>query len=78
MVKDGIMSQILNALVDRYNAQISEAKAVLEIYLNKSVGIGEHPEIVQAIEMEVAKMAEAQDKLDTVNQLLNEKEFIQD
>ena len=39
MVKDGIMSQILNALVDRYNAQISEAKAVLEIYLNKSVGI---------------------------------------
>ena len=28
--------------------------------------------------MEISKMAEAQDKLDTVNQLLNEKEFLQD
>ena len=48
------------------------------MYQNQSVGIGEHPEIVQAIELEVAKMAEAQDKLDTVNVLLNEKEFIQE
>jgi hypothetical protein len=32
------MSRILDALIDRYNAQISEAKATLEIYLNKSVG----------------------------------------
>ena len=54
------------------------AKANVLVYKEQSVGIGEHPEIVQAIEMEVAKMAEAQDKLDTVNQLLNQKEFIQD
>ena len=43
MVRSSIMSKILDALVDRYKAQISEAKATLEIYLNKSVGIGEHP-----------------------------------
>ena len=69
---------IIEALEKRYEAQLAEADATLKIYLENSVGIGEHPEVVQAIEMEVAKMAEAQDKLDTVNQLLNEKEFIQD
>ena len=35
------MSKILDALVDRYKAQITEAKATLEIYLNKSVCIAE-------------------------------------
>ena len=39
---------------------------------------GDRSQIVQAIELEIAKMAEAQDKLDTVNVLLNEKEFIQE
>jgi len=35
---------ILDALEDRYNAQISEADATLKIYLEHSVGIGEHPQ----------------------------------
>ena len=48
------------------------------IYKDKSVVIGEHPEIVQAIETELSKAAEAQDKLNMCNRLLDEKEFIQD
>lgn len=69
---------LLSALAKKLEGDIAIAKANIQVYQNQSVGIGEHPEVVQAIEMEVAKMAEAQDKLDTVNQLLNEKEFIQD
>ena len=69
---------LLQALQKKLEGDLAVAKANIMVYKEKSVGIGEHPEIVQAIEMEVAKMAEAQDKLDTVNQLLNEKEFIQD
>ena len=69
---------LLTALSKKLEGDIAIAKANIQVYQNQSVGIGEHPEIVQAIEMEVAKMAEAQDKLDTVNQLLNEKEVIQD
>ena len=42
------------------------AKANILTYQRKSVGIGEHPEIVEAIETEVAKLAEAEDKLETV------------
>ena len=69
---------LLQALKKKLEGDVAVAKANVLIYKQKSVGIGEHPEIVQAIEMEISKMAEAQDKLDTVNQLLNEKEFIQD
>ena len=69
---------LLSALAKKLIGDIAIAKANIQVYQNQSVGIGEHPEIVQAIELEVAKMAEAQDKLDTVNILLNEKEFIQE
>ena len=51
------MSQILNALVDRYNAEISEAKAILEIYLNKSVGIGEHPQHLDEVDKLIVKIS---------------------
>ena len=69
---------LLQALKKKLEGDVAVAKANVLIYKQKSVGIGEHPEIVQAIEMEISKMAEAQDKLDTVNQLLYEKEFLQD
>ena len=69
MVKDGIMSQILNALVDRYNAQISEAKATLEIYLNKSVGIGEHPQHIDEVDKLVQKIATAKENLMVIDEI---------
>ena len=71
---------LLQALQKKLEGDLAVAKANIMIYKEKSVGIGEHPEIVQAIEMEVAKAAEAQDKLNTVNDLLDGlgPEFIQD
>ena len=41
---------ILKALEDRYNAQISEADATIKIYLDNSVGIGEHPQHIDEID----------------------------
>ena len=72
---------LLQALKAKLEGDVAVAKANIMIYKEKSVGIGEHPEIVQAIEMEVSKMAEAQDKLDTVMPLLGDTkgpDFIQD
>lgn len=69
---------LLQALKKKLEGDVAVAKANIMIYKEKSVGIGEHPEIVQAIETEVAKAAEAQDKLNMCNRLLDEKEFIQD
>ena len=54
---------ILNALEDRYNAQISEAEATLKIYLEKPVAIGEHPQHVEEADKLVEKIANAEEKL---------------
>ena len=35
---------LLEALRARYEAEIAEADATITIYLNNSVGIGEHPQ----------------------------------
>ena len=54
---------ILKALEDRYNAQISEADATMKIYLEKSVGIGEHPQHIDEVDKLVEKIANAEEKL---------------
>ena len=63
------MSKILKALTDRYNAQISEAKATLEIYLNKSVGIGEHPQHIDEVDKLVQKIATAKENLMVIEEI---------
>jgi len=54
---------IITALEDRYNAQISEADATLKIYLENSVGIGEHPQHIEEVDKQIEKIANAEEKL---------------
>ena len=54
---------ILQALEDRYNAQISEADATIKIYLENSVGIGEHPQHIDEVDKQMQKLVDAQEKL---------------
>ena len=54
---------ILKALEDKYNAQISEANATLKIYLEQSVGIGEHPQHIEECDKLVEKIANAEEKI---------------
>ena len=54
---------ILQALEDKYNAQISEADATIKIYLERPVGIGEHPQHLEEIDKLLQKIVEAQEKL---------------
>ena len=54
---------ILQALEDKYNAQISEADATIKIYLEKPVGIGEHPQHIEEIDKLLQKIVDAQEKL---------------
>ena len=67
------MNRLLEALVAKYNGQILEAKANIDVYRN-SVGIGEHSDIVAEIDKQVAILAEAEDKLESVLNLLKEYE----
>ncbi len=59
---------ILKALEDKYNADISEAEANLKIYLENPVGVAEHPNIVKEADKLVAKIAEAEDKLNILKE----------
>ena len=63
---------LLKALKKNIEGDLAVAKANVLIYKETSVGIGEHSEIVQSLEMEVTKAASAQDKLKMVDILLNE------
>ena len=58
--------QILEALVKKYEAQIAEAKATINIYLSNPVGIGEHPQHLEEIDKLMGSVADAEDKLDVV------------
>ena len=53
---------LLKALEVRYEAQIAEAEAILEIYLENSVGIGEHPQHIEEIDKLFEKIATAKEK----------------
>ena len=59
---------LLQALEDKYNAQISEAEATLKIYFTNSVGIGEHPQHVEECDKLINKIAEAEDKLQVLKE----------
>ena len=54
---------ILQALADKYQAQISEADATIKIYLEKPVGIGEHPQRIEEIDKLLQKIVDAQEKI---------------
>ena len=57
---------IISALRARYEADMLEADATINIYLNSSVGIGEHPQHLDEINKLLAKIAEAKDKLEAL------------
>ena len=54
---------IIKALEDKYQAQISEADATIKIYLENSVGIGEHPQHIEEVDKQLQKIADATEKL---------------
>jgi hypothetical protein len=56
-------AKIKEALERRYGGVIAEAKANVEVYLTNPAGIGEHPDIIGAIDTQMERIAEAEDKL---------------
>ena len=46
----GLRLALIQALEDKYNAQISAADATIKIYLTNSVGIGEHPQHLEEMD----------------------------
>ena len=57
------MSTLLRALEAKYEAEILKAKANIDVYVTSSVGIGEHPDLVEAIDTQLQALADAEEKL---------------
>jgi hypothetical protein len=64
---------ILEALRTRYEAEIAEADATANIYLDNSVGIGEHPQHIEEVNKQIEKIANAKEKLDVLDEFEPEK-----
>ena len=48
-------------------AELELQKANIEVYMRQVVGIGEHSDIIETIQKELDKMAQAQDRLDILD-----------
>ena len=59
---------LLDALEKRYEAEIAEADATVKIYLENSVGIGEHPQYLEEIDKLLTKIANAEHKLEIIKE----------
>jgi len=58
---------ILANQITYYNGLIAKHTQNVEIYLNNPVGIGEHPDVMAAIEAEVTSIAQAHEKIEVIN-----------
>ena len=56
-------SKIAIALERKYEGEIAEAEAKIGVYMSNPVGIGEHSDIIGAIDTQMDKLASAEEKL---------------
>tara|TARA_B100000029_G_scaffold280941_1_gene275041 strand:- start:735 stop:935 length:201 start_codon:yes stop_codon:yes gene_type:complete len=59
--------QLIAALKAHAQGEIAMHKANVEVYLTNPVGIGEHPDITQAMQEELDKIARWDDQLEVLN-----------
>ena len=64
--------QMLNAVRKHAEAHIEKHRMNIEVYLNHPVGVGEHSDIMDAIEKELNHMAEYEDHLDIIDKYFKE------
>jgi hypothetical protein len=57
-------------LVKHLEGQMAYHRANCRVYMRNSVGIGEHPDIMESIKSELSKLAEAEDMLNALKKHL--------
>ena len=65
-------AKMIEALKSHAQGHIDKHKMNVEVYLNNSVGIGEHPDVLEAIEKELAVIAQYMDELEVLNRYFKE------
>ena len=65
---------ILNASKSYYVGLINKHIANVEIYLSKSVGIGEHSDILASVDKEIAEIGKYDDRLSMIIKYLERRQ----
>ena len=65
-------AKMIDALKSHAQGHIDKHKMNVGVYLNNSVGIGEHPDVLEAIEKELAVIAQYMDELEVLNRYFKE------
>ena len=65
-----LRNQMIKSLKSHAVGQINKHKMNVEIYLANPAGIGEHPDVMTAIEEELHKVAEYHDMLEVIEKYL--------
>ena len=65
-----LREEILKNQITYYNGVIAKHKQNVEIYLNQPVGIGEHSDVMGAIDGEINAIAQAHEKIQIINHYL--------
>lgn len=60
------------ALESKYKAKIDEAVSILELYINKSVGVGEHPDIIEVLDNYMDMLENNTSKLEALQKLFSQ------
>ena len=63
------------ALKKKLQGDIAVHKTNIDVYMNNTVGIGEHIDIVETVEKELDKLSAAEDKLETLINNFSTKDF---
>jgi methylaspartate ammonia-lyase len=63
-----IREKMFESLVKKYESEIAESEATLMVYMENPVGIGEHPQHLEEMDKFVEKLANANDKLETLKE----------
>ena len=64
--------QLVKAARMHAAGELERAKTNILVYMEQSVGIGEHSDIVEAIQEELDKMAAAEDRIEMLEKYFSE------
>lgn len=63
-----LKAHMYQALISYYQGQYEKSSANLAVYMSNPAGIGEHSGIIEAMDFEIGKMAEAAERLNIINE----------
>lgn len=69
---------MLDALLMKYQAEMQTALINIGVYQKTPVGIGEHPDIVEAVESQVRRYSEAREMYETIIEIKKETMDVSD